>query len=361
MTYPYEVWDTRKLLGVFRDTKPLYTYWLPFFGNQINSDSEWIDFEKLPLQGRKLASLVLPFGRGKSVYDDRTTLTRLKPAYAKSEDRIDPLMPLTKRAGIDFSIIEPTQLDPMQRLVLIRAAMIAAHRNAMDRRWDWLAARAIIDGQVTLADTDYPTTIVDFGRDAGQTIVLGSGSRFGDSGVSAVDFIQSVIDTTLNLPFGGMITKITMGSDVWAYLRKDQEFLSHMDITVKGGTIDVARGLVPGEKIFKAGEMLVGGASGAALELWVNNDTFTDPATGSQARHVGTKEMVFTGTPDAIQGYQCFGRIIDPAANYAPVSFFPKNWTAREGDIEVEYLTTNSAPLMVPINPNATAKATVLA
>jgi hypothetical protein len=358
---PYNVWDTHKLLGVFRDTKPVYQYWLPLFANQINSDEEYIDFEKLPLQGRKLMSFVLPMGRGKSVYDDSVTVTRFKPAYAKSEDRIDPLMPLTKRAGIDASILQPNALTPMQRRDLIRAAMIASHRAAYERRLDWMAAQAVINGTITISGDNYPTTVLDFGRAAGQTQTLGGGAHWGDSGVSIVDHVQSVIDTMVNAAFGGMPTKMTMGSAAWGVFRKDAEVLEHMDLFKRGNAIDVERGLVPGEKIFKAGEMLVGGASGASLEIFVNNDTYTDPTSGAQTRFIGTKEVVFTSTADAIQGYRCFGRIIDPDAQYQALDYFPKNWTDREGDVLVEYLTTKTAPLMVPINPNATFKSTVLA
>lgn len=360
MTNPYELWNTRRSLGVFRHVKPVNAYWRPMFSNQINSTDEYIDFEKLPLEGRKLAAFAMPMARGKSVYEDRATLTRFKPAYVKVEDEIDPLMPLTRRAGIDASVIEPETITPMQRLDLIRTAMTIQAVQAIERRWDWMASKAIIDGRVTISGENYPTTLVDFARVAGHTITLGGGARFGDSGVSIVDFFQAVMDTMNNAEFGAMPTRATMGSAVWAVVRKDAEFLDHMDTQIRGGNITVERGLVSADKIFKVGEMTVGGASGATIELWVNNETYTDPDTGAQTRFLGTKEIVFTGSPDSIMGYQCFGRIIDRKAKYEALPIFPSNWI-KQGDPDVEYITHKSAPLMVPINPNATLKATVLA
>ena len=109
----------------------------------------------------------------------------------------------------------------------------------------------------------------------------------------------------------------------------------------------------------KIGEMLVGGESGNRIELWVNNETFVDPVDGLTKRYIGAKEMVFTADPSDIMGVRCFGRIIDRKANYEARPIFPSNWE-KQGDPVVEYLTAKSAPLFVPVNANATAKATVL-
>lgn len=59
-------------------------------------------------------------------------------------------------------------------------------------------------------------------------------------------------------------------------------------------------------------------------------------------------------------GYRCFGAIIDPYAQYQSLEIFPRGWM-EQGDPAVEYMLWQSAPLMVPINPNATLKATVVA
>lgn len=357
----YELWDTNKFLGVWRNVEPDPLVWTSFFQNEILSEDEYIDFEKMPIQNRKLAPFVLPLARGGSIYDDTATGYRFKPAYVKMEDRIDPLMPLTRRVGIDANMTQmPVKLSPTQRLYLIRAATTAAHVKAYDRTLNYMAAIALRDGKITLKGKDYPETLVDFQRAAGHTITLGAGSRFGDAGVSIVDFFQSVVDTMTQAEFGGMPTMATMGSAVWDVLRKDTEFMEHMDTNIRGGNITIERGLVPGEPRFKVGEMMVGGGSGARIELWVDNSTYVDQNTGATTRYIGAKQILFTGTPQAINGFQAFGRIIDRAANWEPMRLFPKNWVTQ-GDVEVEYITHKGAPLMVPINPNATLLANVLA
>ena len=357
----YELWDTNKFLGVWRNVEPEYLVWTPYFQNEILSTDEYIDFERMPIQGRKLAPFVLPLGRGGSVYDDKATGFRFKPAYVKLEDRIDPLMPLTRRVGIDANMTQmPTNLTPSQRLYLIRAAMTAAHVQAYDRRLNWMAAVALRDGKITLKDKGYPETLVDFQRAANHTIVLGVGARFGDSGVSIVDFFQLVVDRMSQAEFGAVPVTATMGGAVWNAIRKDAEFKEHMDLNYRGGNITIERGLVSGEQRFKVGEMTIGGGSGARIELWVDNTTYIDSNTGAVTRYIGDKQILFTGTPAAINGYQAFGRIIDRAANWDPMRLFPKNWVTQ-GDVEVEYITHKGAPLFVPLNPNATLLATVLA
>ena len=362
-TQPYELWETNRFLGVMRDVEVDPMYWMQWFPNQINSEDEYIDFEKMPIQNRKLAPFVLPLARGKSVYDDTATHYRFKPAYVKVEDRIDPLMPLTRRVGIDNTASQmPTNLSPAARLNLIRAAMTTAHVNSIHRTWNYMAATVLRDGKITITGEDYPSTLVDFQRDAGHTETLGAGNWYGETDVSIVDHFQAVMDTMSQADFGAVPTRATMGGDVWAVMRKDTELLAHLDLNTAGGNIRIERGLVAaaGTKVFKVGEMFIGGGSGQSIELWVDNSTYIDPANGVATRYIGAKQVLFTADPNDIGGYRAFGRIIDRDANWAPLDIFPKNWVSQ-GDVAVEYITHKSAPLMAAINPNATYLANVLA
>jgi len=360
----YELWDTNTFLGVMRDMKADPLYWMQWFPNMAETDpTGYIDFEKMPIAGRKLAPFVLPTGRGKSLYDDNANGFRFKPSYVKAEDQIDPMMPLTRRVGIDQNASQvPVTLTPGQRLNLIRAAMVNSHVTGIRRTWNYMAAVALRDGKITLTGTDYPTTLIDFQRAANHTIVLGAGSRFGDAGVSIVDFFQLVIDRMSTAEFGGVPTRATMGNSVWNVIRKDTEFKEHMDINLRGETITILRGLVPaaGELVFKVGEMTTGGGSGQKIELWVDNSTYQDSVTNAVTRYIGANQILFTGSADAVMGFQAFGAIISRAANWTATPIFAQNWLSPKPQ-ETEFITHESAPLMVPINPNATLLATVLA
>ena len=360
----YQLWETNRFLGVWREVKPDPMYWTQWFTGEILSEDEYIDFEKMPIQGRKLAPFVMPLARGKSVYDDSGKAYRFKPAYVKLEDQIDPLMPLVRRVGIDANASQPlnaNKLSPAQRLTLIRAAMTAAHLSAYERTLNYMAAISLRDGQITLSGKDYPTTLVNFQRAANHTITLAPGSRFGDSGVSILDFFQLVIDRMTNAEFGAVPVRVTMGGKVWGVMRKSPEILAYLDLQLRGASdVRLERSLVSGEPVFKVGELLIGGGSGGTIELWVDNSTYLDQETGVATRYIGNHQMLFTGTAAAINGIQAFGRIIDRAANWEPMRIFPKNWVTT-GDVEVEYITHKGAPLMVPMNANATLLANVVA
>lgn len=364
MPNPYELWQTATILGVFRDVKPENWYFGQFFQSQLRSTDEWIDFEKLPIRSRKLAPFVKPMGRGHGVFTDKVQGYRFKPANVVVEDAVDPLRPLTYQPGIDASMLHPTELSPMERLTLIKAEMIREFQLAVERRWEWMRARAIIDGAVRVTYLDGTDVTVDFRRDAGQTETLLAGSRWGEASVSIVDHVARIVDTCNDAEFGGLVQRITMGGSVASVVRKDPEILKHLDKNTLGGVHTVDRSILPnggkgGDKIYKFGELAVGGNSGHKIELWVNNETYQD-TDGTLRRYVGANEIVATADPASINGYECFGRIVDKDAQYQALPMFPKNFETGSR-VKVENLSIESAPIFVPINPNATYKATVLA
>lgn len=360
---PYEIWQQHTLLGVMRDVRAEDWYFGQFFTRQMRSTDEYIDFEKLPIRSRKLAPFVKPLGRGTSVYSDSAKTYRFKPAYVIVEETIDPLRPLTFAPGIDRSMLDPNKLTPTQRRAILKAEMTAEAIKSIERRWEWLKARAIIDGAVTITYQDGQSFSVDFQRAAGHTEVLTAGNYWGDTGVSIMGHIQTILDTMNNAEFGAAPTRITMGGALAKVVRADAEILKHMDLNIAGGTATVTRGLVSGGtnggKIYKFGELRVGGASGAVIELWVNDETYEN-ASGVATRYLGQYEAVFTGPAESIMGYECFGRIVDQAADYQALPIFPKNFETGD-DVKVEHLSFKSSPLMVPLGANATYKLTAKA
>lgn len=360
---PYELWTTHKLLGTFRDTRPETWTFGKFFVNGMRSTDEWIDFEKLPVRARNLADFVKPTGRGRGVFSDKVSGFRFKPANIVVEDSVDPFRPLSYQPGVSpGSLLHGASISPMQNLALIKMNMMSEMQLAVQRRWEWMKSKAIIDGKVTVTYLDGTSVLVDFQRAAGHTEVLTGGNYWGDSGVSIVDHIQRVVDTMVSAEFGAMPLRIDMGGGLGAIVRRDAEILQHLDKNIAGASIKVERGLVGGSndggKVYKIGELLVGGASGTTIEMWVNNETYD--VAGSQVRYVGNYDAIFTGSPEAINGYECFGRIIDKDAQYQALPMFPKNFETGER-VKVENMSIESAPLFVPINPNATYKLTAKA
>lgn len=362
MPNPYNTWDMRKSLGVMRDVQPISTYWmdLMFPNLQINSENEWIDFEKLPAAARKMAPFVRPLGSGKPIYEDRSTGFRFKPAYIKLKDAIDPVAPLVKRPGLDATMLDMSSITPNQRRELLRGAMTVQHVNAIEQTWEWMAARASIDAKVTIEGEEYPAVELDFRRNANHTVTKTAGNFWGDAGVSIFDDIQLYCDRMWDSEFGGFPTRMTFGSKVWGAIRQDDEMMKHMDTNVRGERATIERGLIGSDDAIKVGELVVGGASGAVIEMWLYRGTYTDYDTKVETPMLAPNKVVFTGTAEKFMGYRCFGAIIDPYADYQPLDIFPRNWM-ETGDPAVEYLLHQSAPLFVPINPNVTLTAEVTA
>jgi hypothetical protein len=357
---PFELWSFRKSLGMVRNVIPQFSYWLPMFGQQVNSTDEYIDFEKLPALNRRLAPFVRPAGTGKPAYTDQSTGYRFKPAYIKLKDAVDSQRVLTKIPGID-SILDPAVANnPMARREALKAAIAVQHVRLIERRWEWLSAKAVIDAAVTISGEDYPAVTLDFRRDAGQTITLGSGSRWGDSGISILDTIQTWADLMFQPVggFGGFPVRITVGSKAWAVMRKDAEIKDNMNKFFPV-TLNVERGLIASEKVVKVGDLGIGGTSGVQMEVYLYRDSYqTDD--GTETPILQPTDIVMTADPGALNGHRCFGAIIDPFAQYQSLDIFARNFM-DDGDPAAEYLLHQSAPLMVPINPNATLKATVVA
>ena len=354
---PYELWQRSRLLGVMRDVRRETWQFGEYFPTTVLADDEYIDFEKIPLRGRKVAPYVMPKGRGLSVYGDRQIAYRFKPANVVVEEPIDDDKGLTFEAGIDPSMIHPDLhlSDPMVRRNLLKAQMTAEAVLSIERRWEQQRAEVLRTGKLSITYLSGESFLLDFQRDAGHTEVLTSGNRFGDSGVSVMDTIQRILDTMNNATFGGVPVKIVMGGLVWSKIRKDAELKAAMDAFRPYGNINIERGLVSGGnqggKVFQVGTIGVGGNEGQTIELWVNNETYD--VNGSQVRYIGANEMLFLSTPSAIMGVRCFGRIKDIDARFQATPIFPKNFMTGER-VKTENLSFESAPLHVAVNPNAT-------
>lgn len=344
----YELWDTHTLLGVYRETEAPTKYWLDLlFPNEFLSTDEYIDFEKIPRVGRKLAPFVAPLAQGRAIYEEGSRVARFKPAYVKPSDPVTPTRALTRRPG---TLLSPDATTPQARYDAIKVDIVAYHRMAIERRWEWLAAKAIIDGKVVISGPDYPEVEVDFGRDGGHDIVLGGGDRWGEAGVSIFDDIQSWMDIMHLASFGGAPNRLTIGTDVWGVMRKDTEIKDQMDTRYRGNDVTIKTGLLtPGEARFV-------GTLGANLDVYVYNDYYTE--AGVVTPFMSSKEVVLTGP--SVMGFRCFGAIVDLHAQFQALPIFPRNYVP-EGDVAIEQIVTQSAPLMVPVNPNATFRAKVLA
>ena len=343
------IYDTYALYGVFEELEPAQAFWLQFFPNVFNSEAETIEFNKITNR-RHLAPFVVPTAQGRPMYRADERVTQLKPAYIKPKDAIEASGAIRRRAGLG-ELGQAPQLSPQARYDRAVAHVLMKHVEAIERRWEWMAAQAILNGAVVIQDDAYPSTTVDFARQAANTITLAAGSRWGDSGVSIVDNIESWSETMVDAEFGGAPSYCIMGPTAWKAAKTDPQILQLLE-TDRRQTSQTSLNLGPGN----GAEVQFKGMLSNNLELWVYRDYYQAP-DNTVVPYMDARDVVMIA--NNVDGVKAFGAIQDKGANLQPLEVFPKMW--EENDPSATIMMTQSAPLMVPVNPNATLRARVVA
>lgn len=346
MSIQIQMYDTSTLLGLYREMEPPSAYFRDLTSNSVVTfEDEYIDFEKVS-ENRKLAPLVVPTVQGRPVYSEASSVTRVKPAYVKPKDPVSPGRTIKKRPGENMFM--DGQMSPLARYNAIIGDIMRVHRESIDRREEWMCARAVIDGKLTLEGPDYPTRVVDYGRNADQTVVL-SGSFWSDSAHDILGDIQTWIDRVRRAKFGGPVSRLTVGSEVAGPLLRNESVRAQLDLNTRGTNADLNTGLRDGGYVEYVGKL------GPNLELWINSDFYETPE-GEAVPFLDPKDVVLTG-PN-VNTVRAFGAILDDKAGFRAMPVFPKMWA--NDDPAVTYVMSQSAPLPVVVNPNNTLKATVL-
>lgn len=349
MTIERNLYTTQELLGVFYDLEPSQEFWLGFFPGLHQSETVNIEWSKVT-DFRHLAPLVLPTVQGKPTYSAAEQVESIRPAYLKPKDSVEAAHMQVRRAGLgELGQMEP--LTPQQRHDATIVAIMEKQRKDTERRWEWMAAQAILYGSITLVSDDYPETIVDFKRDAGHSVVLGAGSRWGDSGISIVDNIDEWNDTMADAKFGGPATNIIVGTKAWKVIKQDPEIIAllNKDIRQTSGT-SFDFGVGDGSKLQRKGNL------SENITLWVYSDYY-QAADGTVVPFMDSRDVLMVG--NNVEGIKCFGTILDPKAGYQSLPMFPKMW--ESDDPAATMVMTQSAPIMLPVNPNNTFHARVVA
>lgn len=331
-----EMYETHELIGVVENTKPISTYFLDLLFPRVHtSDSEWIDFDVLD-KGKRLAPFVVPHVQGQPMLQRGYETRKFKPAYSKQKDAIDPRRSIMRRPGEKLG----GDLSASQRMDAIIVDTQKDHYENLIRTWEWLAAQAVIFGQVTLEGENYPQTTVQFGRAAGNTVTP---AALWSNPATAKPLSDIKAAAAKIKAAGKQARRLTMAPDVAAaFFATDQvkaEFESRRGTTM-GQAIEKNAGLNGDEAVYYG--TLPGG-----IELWELSATYEDNL-GIEQPYLPAGKAVLTGD---IEGIRAFGAIQDDKANWQPLPVFPKMFTVP--DPAGVFLLTQSAPLMVPLRPNA--------
>lgn len=351
---PFGLYDTATLLGVVRVQPVESAYWLDnYFGRQINFTTEEIMFDRV--QGiRRLAPFVSPVVQGRVMRTRGFETRTFRPAYTKPKHVVDPNRVFSRVAGEALG----GELSPDQRWNAAVAENLREERNAIQRLWNWMAAMAVIDGEVTIAGEDYPTQVVSFGRDAGLTVALAGTARWGEADADPLGDIKD-LRTLSFVKSGSPITRLTFGLDAFDrfFADEDVKALLKTELGAVPRTSDSVLSALgsPGQPYEYRG-VLQGANGQGRLEIYTYNEQYEDE-TGATQSIMNSYDVV--GTGPGLQGTRAFGAIRDKRAGLQAMPLFPKMWDQE--DPSVTYTMTQSAPLMIPGNPDNSFKITVYA
>jgi hypothetical protein len=339
----FDLYSTATLLDVLRIQPAESSYWLDsFFGRTMNFTTEDIMFDKVVSQ-RRLAPFVSPVVQGRVMRKQGYQTLSFRPAYTKPKHVVDPNRQFSRLAGEAIG----GDLTPAQRWNAAVAENLREERDAINRLWEWMAAMATIYGSVTVAGEDYPTQVVDFGRDAGLTNILAGTAQWDDVAADPLGDIRDM--RRLAFAKGGApISRLTFGLDAYDLFSANdavQKLLTGKDIARQSDSTLSAMGSE--DKPYEFMGRLQGANGQGGIDIYTYNGQYEDDAGVTQSI-MGSMDVI--GTGGSLNGTRCYGAIRDKRAGLASMSLFPKMWDQE--DPSVTYTMTQSAPLMVPGNPN---------
>lgn len=346
---PISTYSTAEMLGVISHLPQPSSFWLNLaFRDQINFETEEIHFDKIQ-GGRTIAPFVAPTVKGKVMKERGYTTTSFTPAYVKPKHNVNQKRLLKRRAGEPFT----GQMSPAARRDAIVADILQEQKDMIMRRWEVMAAEAIIDGQVTVTGEDYPTQVVSFGRAAGNNVTLLTTDQWDDVASKPYKKMDE-LSTQMSRSCGYAITDWILGANAWEALSEHAATDKLLNTELANGNASLQMG--PGGIPDDGAIVQLKGTVGVGIRIWTYSDIYEDD--DGNPVEILDPDLAIGINPMGVQGIRCFGAIMDAGADYSAYEIYPKNWV--EQDPSIEWVMSQSAPLMVPRRPNATVRVRVV-
>lgn len=318
-----------------------------FFTAVETSDTETIMFDVVKGR-RRIAPFVAPTVQGKVIREQGFTTNSFAPAYIKDKRVFDPSKQFKRRAGEKIG----GSLSPEQRLQASVSLALEDQLTMWSRRLEVMAAEVLFTGKATITGEDYPTQVVDFGRNPAHSIVLSGADKWDQAGVNPLADLEEWAELVF-MTSGVLVTDVIMTPDVWRVIRANAELLKLIDRLKE--TIDHNRALL-GPVVLQAQGARNVGAFGD-FRLWVYSDLYVDPIDNVEKPMLPAGSVMLASNT-GVEGVRHFGAIRDLRAGIQPKEYFVKSW--EEEDPSVRYILGQSAPLLVPYHVNTTLGAKVL-
>lgn len=310
-----------------------------YFGEASFSTQEEIFFDVL--QGKpRLAPFCSPLVEGQIVQDQGYVAKSFKPAYIKDKRVFEDGKAVRRQAG------QPIfgAMDPMTNRQIAIKRNSADQLGMLQRRMEWMAAEVLRTGSVTVSGEKYPTTVVDFGRDASLTVTLTSTAKWDQP--TTADPLGN-LETWSGLvrdASGASPIDVIMSQNVWNLFRSFDDVKDLLSSQLK---LSSRTSFDVGPDAAKLGYTDKGTVGD--FHIWIYHDQYVDEDGVTQ--DFLPDDYLLMASPQ-LEGVQHYGAIKDEAAGFQAVDYFSKSWT--QPDPAVRFLMLQSAPLVVPYRVNAT-------
>ncbi len=352
-----ELYDTATLIGVLnkQQTDPLF--FQQFFGREITFDTEKIMFDEVSEDRYILAPFVAPHVEGRVMAKGGYDTKSFKPAYVKPKHDVDVAQQFSRRAG---EALGTGSLTPSQRYDATIAENLRIEREMIERRINWMCAKAMIEAAVIVEGEDYPRATVSFNRDGNLSEILAGTARWGESAANPLGDLNTKMRLARKLS-GGRITDIIMGEEAYDrfYLDADVKELLNTNYRIGGSAADsLVLGMGDSDKDAELKAVMAGGQSANRIRIWTYAGYFHErnPDTGALTESFYIDPNAVVGIGNKMDGVQAFGAIKDPNAGLRAMRMFPRLVDMKHADPAKEFTLTQSAPLPIPVEPNNTFK-----
>lgn len=364
---PLTIFSQRELAEIRRDTRlenPTDWFRRTYFGaTPFFSDNKEIAFAKIA-GTRQMAPFAQPSHMGKPIERHLgLSVDTFTPAYIKL---LNAVRPEDATSLTPEEVLTGERLDMQTRFDLRTTEVSELHLTSIYRTWDWMCARAVIDGAVTVKyDQEQgmpnPEVTISFGRDANLTVAYSGGIDWSSASHDILGDLSDWINLGRAAQFGGSFNNLILGANVVAPFMANNQIKDLLDTNYRGGEgTSFQRGLVvTGMGDDNNTPVYMGriGGTGGALDVWTYRDQqLTD--TGSTVEMLNPDD-IFMSAP-GVNGLMAFGAIYDVQASAAGIrtDIFQKQYEVPNPS--AINMLTQSAPLPIPRFPNRTFKATVL-
>lgn len=335
--------ETRRMLAALEEVKPSQNFLRDRYVTEVEtSTTEYVDIDVM-VGSRKMAAFVNPLGKSKIDQRVDGTTQSIKPPYLKPGRTINAADLQRRFQGEDP--FNPMPLD--QKLELLTLKDLADLRDYVNRREEWMIAKQLTTGAMTLSGEGISATItlpmLATHKLANTDLIANGWDQANSNPLKDFSKIRRVIAKDSGLT----ATEVIFGATAWDLFESHTEVKAALNIWNS----------MPGQLTPTApmvGAVYQGRIKG--LDLWTYDEWYIDDQTGAEDPMISDKKIVVISP--ALRAIRKYGAIMDLRSLVA-VPFFPKVW--EEEDPSVRYVVGQSAPMPIIVQVNGFAFAQVQA